>query len=113
MKHLTYSEKSLLVGDEVADVLMEFAAKLADRGAADTVRLNAIGVEGNDVSATLLLDSGTVLITETATTSVKEPDNSAAVAYMRERMDLMESPITGQPFDDNQMTEFDRSMFEE
>lgn len=29
MKHLTYAEKSLLVGDEMADVLLEYAARLA------------------------------------------------------------------------------------
>jgi hypothetical protein len=113
MKHITYGEKSLMIGDEAASVLMEFAARVAEVGTADTVAINAIGAEGNDVTATFLLDVGTVMMSETATTSVQEPDNAAAIAYMRGRMESMEAASAGRPFDQDQMTDFDRSMFED
>ena len=37
MKHVTYSDKSLLVGDIAADLLMRYAAALANTNGADTV----------------------------------------------------------------------------
>jgi hypothetical protein len=61
MKYITYAEKSLMIGEEASAVLMEFAAKLADSAKADTVQLNAIGADGNDVAATFLHDAGVML----------------------------------------------------
>jgi hypothetical protein len=87
MKHLSMADKSLLVGDEAADTLLEYAALLARLSSGDSLRLRAIGADGDEVTATLLLNSGTVLIAETSTSSLPEPDNGAAVSYMRGRID--------------------------
>jgi hypothetical protein len=109
MKHVTYAEKSLLVGDEAADVLLEYAAALARTGEADTVNLAALGAEGNDVVATFLLGPATVLMAETANTTVNEPDNSAVVDYMRERITTLSTPPPARPYGDDDLDRIDRS----
>jgi len=99
MKHVTYSDKSLLVGDEAADLLMRYAALLANSNGADTVNIHAIGADGADVVATFLLDAGAPLMAETSTASVKEPDNKEAEDYMRRRMDQLNRftrPVVGE-----------------
>lgn len=83
MKHLTYANKSLLVGDETADLLLEYAAALATGHAGDTVTVNAISSDGDDVEATLLLGQGSPVMAETSTTTVPEPDNTDANQYLR------------------------------
>jgi hypothetical protein len=109
MKHVTYAEKSLLVGDEAADVLLEYAAVLARTGEADTVELMALGAEGNDVVATFLLGAATVLMAETGNTSVEEPDNHAIVAYMRQRIIALSTPPPARPYGDEDLGRIDRS----
>ena len=39
MKHVTFGDKSLLMGDSAADTLMEYARMLAQSGGADSVTL--------------------------------------------------------------------------
>jgi hypothetical protein len=95
MKRISYSDKSLLLGDEAADILLNYAATLADLGRADAVTLHALGSDGNDVDATFLLDSGARLMSETATTVAQEPDNTNMIAYMRERIAVLTTPIVG------------------
>ena len=87
MKHVTYSEKSLLVGDDAADLLIQYAALLGRRAGSDVVTLHAIGADGNDVDASLLLNASTILMVESASTSATEPQNQAAVDYLRLRID--------------------------
>jgi hypothetical protein len=113
MKHLTFGDKALFVGDAAADTLLEYAARLADAGRADTVELEAIGPDGHSVTATFLLDPGASLMAETADDSAfQEPDNAAAVERMKQAMqDLRPSPISemsddevaalGRPFDED------------
>ena len=86
MKHLTYSDKSLLVGDEVADMLLQYAARLASAGVADTVDVHAVSSDGDDVTATFLLGEGAPLMAETTTSKLPEPDNNQAVRHMTDRM---------------------------
>ncbi|MCU1440995.1 MAG: hypothetical protein JWP85_1992 [Rhodoglobus sp.] len=109
MKQVTYAQKSLLVGDEAADVLLEYAAVVARTGEADTVNVMALGAEGNDVVATVLLGTGTVLMAETTNTTVAEPDNTAIVAYMRERIAALSTPPPARPYGDDDLDRIDRS----
>lgn len=97
MKHVTYSNKSLLFGDEAADVLMEYAALLAHLGDADKVDVRAITSEGAETVATFLLDPGANLMAESATVQVEEPDNAEAIAYMRSRIELLTNPPAATP----------------
>jgi hypothetical protein len=82
MKHVTFGTKSMLIGDVAAEMLLEYAALIAELGGGDTVDLHAVNGDGNAVTASFLLDSGTPLMAETTVSSLPEPDNDEAVAYM-------------------------------
>jgi alpha-beta hydrolase superfamily lysophospholipase len=97
MKHIMYAEKTLLIGDETADLAIEYAAVLANHGKADTVTLNAFDADGDTVKATLLLNSGTNIVAATSHNSLEEPDNAEAVAYIREKMLALSSPRFAKP----------------
>ncbi|WP_104131116.1 hypothetical protein [Cryobacterium sp. M91] len=86
MMNLTFVNKSLLVGDEVAELVVKYAATLARSGGADTVRLMAYGAGGDEVQALLLLSQGTPVMAETSHTDKPEPDNRDIVSYMRQRV---------------------------
>lgn len=107
MKHVTYAEKSLLVGDEAADTITEYTALLARHGSADRVTLKAFGVDGNDVEATFVLNQGTVLMAESTNSSIAEPDNTEAVRDMREKIDRLSSPPSVSPSDDAALQHYD------
>ena len=96
MKHLTFGEKTLFVDDAAAATLLEYAARLADAGRADTVELAAIGPDGHSVTAAFLLDAGTSLMAESADDSAfQEPDNAAAIARMEQAMrELVPLPLS-------------------
>jgi len=92
MKHLTYAEKSLLVGDTTADLLLEYAAALGTAGQADTVDVHAMSSDGDDVTATFLLGEGAPFMAETSTTKIPEPENTEAEAYLRDKIQLLTHP---------------------
>jgi hypothetical protein len=97
MKHLTYADKSVLVGDEAADVIIEFSALLAETGHADAVVLHAIGSDGDEVTASFVLGSGTNLMAETTTSRLPEPNNTEMIAHMRGKIALYGSPPKAGP----------------
>jgi hypothetical protein len=84
MKHITFGDKSLLIGDAVADALLEYAAFLATAARGDTVEVHAISSDGDEVTASFLLGPGVTVMAETSHTQLPEPDNSDAIAYMQE-----------------------------
>jgi hypothetical protein len=83
MKHITFGDKSLLIGDDAADAVLKYAAKLATGGNADTVEMRAISSDGNEVIATFLLGPGVTMMAETTNTTLPEPDNAEAMKYMQ------------------------------
>jgi hypothetical protein len=84
MKHITFGDKSLLVGDEVADRLLEYAAFLTTMNVGDTVDVYAISSDGDEVTASFLLGPGVTMMAETTHTNLPEPDNTDAIEYMKE-----------------------------
>ena len=91
VKHVTIAEKSLLIGDDAADTLVRYAALLGSTSSADSVNIRSIGVNGEEVGATFLLNSGTVMMVESTTSSLPEPDNTDALDYMRDQITRRES----------------------
>ena len=89
MKHLQFGAKSLFVGDEAADLLVDYGAQIAQLKTGDRVDLRGFSSEGNRITTTFLLNSGTNLVAETTSLTFEEPDNTAAVAYMRDRIDAL------------------------
>jgi hypothetical protein len=110
MKHITFADKSLLVGDDAADAITEYAKALANASAADTVTLKGFGADGADVEATFVLDQGTILMAETTPSSIPEPDNSEVIEYMRAKIRELAHLPTGthleEPADRDQFDEY-------
>lgn len=107
MKHVKYADKALLVGDDVADTLLEYARMVADNDRAETVTLSVISPDGNIVEAAFLLTSSTEIMIESTSTRLEAPDNEGAVRKMRERINAndrsavpeSEPPWTGEDAD--------------
>jgi hypothetical protein len=97
MKHVTYADKSLLIGDAAADLLVQYAAALGSAGQSDSVSVHAISSDGDEVDAMFLLGEGAPLMNETTTSTLPELENSAVETYMRERMEFLTRPLQGQP----------------
>jgi hypothetical protein len=97
MMHLTFAEKSLLVGDTTGRMTVEYAAALARAGDADTVTLTAYGSDGDKVEALLLLDQGAPLMGESTHSDLPEPDNGDAEVYMQEQLARLASPKDAAP----------------
>lgn len=89
---MTYAEKTLLVGDEMADVMMEWSAALATDGAAEALVVAAISGDGDDVVATFQIGVGSPVMVETSTTTLAEPDNAGVVTRLRALLDRRASP---------------------
>jgi hypothetical protein len=107
MKHMTFAEKSLLLDDETADALVEYAALLVQHNTGDTVDVHAFGADGDEVDAKLLLSSGAPIMAETSQTSLPDPDNSAALEYIRLASARLAHPV-GLPMEGPQdIHEFD------
>lgn len=95
--------KSLLLGDRAADLLLAYAALVAQVRRGDHVSVRAIREDGDEVEVGVLLNSGSVLVIESSTSPLPEPDNTAAIAYMTAQLDSF--GLSGQddphPFDAN------------
>ena len=99
MKHVTYADKALLIDDEAADWLMEYARALGESHMTDSVTLRGIGMDGNEVESTFLLNASSELVMQTANTSAEGPDNDEAIGYLQERTRLILAPPTVQPIE--------------
>ena len=88
--HITMAGTSLLVGDEVADALVRYATLLGKVHSADSLIVRSIGWDGQEVEADFLLNSGTVMMAESTTSELPEPDNADALAYLHDRMQRYE-----------------------
>lgn len=106
MKHVTFADRSLLVDDETADLLLVYAAALARRGEADAVDIRAFSSVGDEVTATLLLDVGAPLMAETTHSVLPDPDNGPALSYMREQVARL-SPIATNPVEAHVLVNYD------
>ena len=100
MKHVTFTDKSLLIDDVTADLLIEYAALLVTHGVADSVEVHAFSSDGDEVEAKFLLSAGAPLMAESSHTSMNEPSNDEAIAYMRERMAALSARPNALPTDD-------------
>ncbi len=95
MRHVTYGNKSFLVGNEAADLLMRYTAALASAKLGDAVTLHAIGSDGDEEEVQLLLDTGAPLMVESASSQLPEPENAQAIEHMRDGMrSLVRSPAS-------------------
>lgn len=94
MKHVSYADKSLFMGDDAADTLLEYARLVADNERADTVTLKSISTDGNTVEASFLLDASTVLMVESTNSDVEAPDNTETVQDIKDRIAAITRPVS-------------------
>ena len=94
MKHVSYADKSLFMGDDAADTLLEYARLVADNERADTVTLRSISTDGNTVEASFLLDASASLMVESTNSEMEAPDNTEAVQDMKERIEAITRPVS-------------------
>jgi len=92
MKHISFADKTLFVNDDAADLLVEYAALLGAEQSADSVRLRAIGQDGNEVEVDLVLNAATNLASESTNSAAEAPQNEEAVEYLRSRIDAIRNP---------------------
>jgi hypothetical protein len=97
MKYLTSADVSVLVSDEAADIIIEYAGLLAETGHADTVTLSAIGNDGDEVTGSFVLGSGTNLMAVSTRSTIPEPDNTEQIAYIADRIKQLTDPPHVQP----------------
>jgi hypothetical protein len=100
MKHVTYSEKSLFVDDELAELLIEYARLISQSGEADTVSVPAIGQDGNVVRAEFLLTPSTILMVESADADLEAPGDSDTAALLRMGIDRLSATNVARPMED-------------
>jgi hypothetical protein len=103
MKHLTYADKSLLLGDEMADLLLKYAALLGSNNIADTVEVHAFGSDGEEVVANFLLGEGAPVMTETTHSSLPEPENLESEIYVREQIARLSNSPRPVPIDQSEL----------
>jgi hypothetical protein len=96
MKHVMFAEKSLLMGDEVADCLLEYARLLGENSSTDTVTIRAISPDGNTIDAAFLLNGASVMLIESTNSTVDPPPNDEAVQYMQDRIEQILNPPQAQ-----------------
>jgi hypothetical protein len=83
MKMLTYARRSVLVGDETADAVIAYAARLASLRQTETILLRVLSPRGRPAIAEVLLTPGAELMTLSVRARWAEPDNDTQVAHMR------------------------------
>ena len=92
MKQVTFASNSLLMGNDAADMLMEYARLIADSSRADSVTLSGISHEGDTVVASFLLNGSVSLMTESLNSAAEPPDNIAAMKDLQSRIDAISRP---------------------
>lgn len=107
MKHLLFANKTILVGDDAADALIEYGVALATKQTADRVEYTGIGADGATVQAVFLLNASAALVAETTLSDLPEPDNAMEVARIRDRTTSLTGGYPVQPLDEDPLFDFD------
>lgn len=76
-----------MAGDDVADLVVRYAALLSQQNTADSLEIEAFETTGAATTVTLLLNDGLALVTESVDSTLAEPDNAPAERYLRSRID--------------------------
>ncbi|GLJ96585.1 hypothetical protein GCM10017591_26480 [Microbacterium dextranolyticum] len=90
---MTFADKSLLMGSDAAEALLEYARLLGDHARTDAVTLRCLSPEGNTVEASFLLNENTALVVESTNTDVQPPDNTDLVLELRDRIGALQRPV--------------------
>jgi hypothetical protein len=93
MKQLRYGERTWLVGDGIADALLDHAAALARVEQAEHIGVNVLDINGMPEHVEFLLGPATMMTAEPVPEEFEDPDNADMERLMRQRtMDLNSAP---------------------
>lgn len=110
MKRIEYGDSSWLIGDAAADAILNYTVFMAKANTADAVDVVVIGADGADETMTLVLGPATMIHTETTRSHRDEPDNTALLKYVADR--IREAGLPVQPMSNDQGVEFVDEDFE-
>lgn len=85
MKRITYAGGSIVTGDRLADIVMDYAAALARADLADHVRVPALTPDERIVHYDLLIGPASQLIAEPIDIPVEELVDEALVTELEQR----------------------------
>jgi hypothetical protein len=94
MRRIHYSSGSVLTGDRIARVVLEYAEALALDGRADIVEIPVTLPSGNPGSATLLIGPSSQLASVTEESALAEPNDDRLVGELEDRMRRLGRPLT-------------------
>jgi len=92
MRRIRYSGDTVLLGDEAADALMDYAARLARDDSAVSLAIRAIDDRGVENAVDILVGPATMMTATHVESDLPEPDNSAMVAELARRFSLLDAP---------------------
>ena len=91
MKQLRYGERTWLVGDAIADALLDHAAALARADLAEHVALDVLDINGMPDRVEFLLGPATMMTAEPVPEEFEDPDNAEVERSMRERTSKLDA----------------------
>ena len=99
MKLLNYGDTEWLVGDEAAELLMNYSVLMARVGTADSVNVTMLNNHGEPQNLNILIGPSTMMTSRETATDFPEPENARAVAEVRGKIAAIEEPPPVQPTD--------------
>jgi hypothetical protein len=90
---------SFLIGDDLADALIEYAWALSQHRRHDLVRVPTRRADGSQGWSTLLLGPESQISTEDVASELAETADPEIAANLRERTKQLRDPMPGSPFD--------------
>jgi hypothetical protein len=100
MKLINYGDTDWLIGDDAADLLLEYSVLLAKTGSADSVDMAVLSADGEAQEVSMLIGPATMMTARPVPSDLDEPDNAEPIADVRGRIDAIVSPppvLPGEP----------------
>ena len=99
MKLINYAESTWLLGDEAADILIEYSVLMARGSSADAVEITALDRDGGPQTVSLVLGPATMLTVQGTESEFAEPENADAVTGVRAKIAAITTPPMVTPSD--------------
>lgn len=97
MKLLNYGDTEWLVGDEAAQLLMDYSVLMARVNTADSINVTMLDRHGEPQNLNILIGPATMMTSRESPGLYPEPENASAVAEIREKIAAIEEPTPVQP----------------
>jgi len=111
MKLLNYGDTEWLVGDEAAELLMNYSVLMARASTADSINVTMLDSHGEPQNLNILIGPATMMTSRETESAFDEPTNDAAVAEVRGKISAIEDPPPVQPVEpltpDQTITDYD------